>query len=175
MNIKNNINGINSIEKIMENILVEDDFNKMNGLINNGKGNINSEFLFPHTQIVKNAGFISVRKEALKPYIKVMTEEEFYEIVGATSNELSKQSGRYQEYLYGHYLEALELNDEGYIADVLKSAAEFKKNISYIKSLMNDKSFVTEWRKDFGSKSAIEIFISKGDMKIVNIVKERAT
>ncbi len=174
MNIEVNMNEINSVEKIISNILLENDFNQMNTLINKKTNSINSQFLFPNTIPVKNSNFISVNKNSIKPYSQIMTEEEFYETVEASKDGLSDNSRKYQEYLYGHYLEAVKLNDEGYIFDVLNKAAEFKTNMNYVKDLMKDIAFEKEWRKDFGNESAVEVLKRKGNLRIVNIVKERA-
>ena len=174
MNIEVNMNEINSVEKIVSNMLVENDFNQMNNLINKKESEINNKFLFPNVTGSENAGFVSIKKAGLKPFVKIMSEEEFFKIVGKTKRGLSSKSGRYQEHLYSHYLEAVKMNDEGYISDILHKALEFKTNLSYIKSLIKDEAFANEWRKDFGNESAIEIFKRKGNMRIVDIVKERA-
>ena len=80
---------------------------------------------------------------------------------------------KYQEYLYAHYLEAIKEQDEGYLSDVLTKAMEFQSNLKYVKSLMKNKRFVEEWRKDFRDETALEIFKHKGNLRIVNIVRER--
>lgn len=174
MNIEFNMNEINSVEKIVSNMFIENDFNQMNNLINKKDKDINNKFLFPNVTGSENAGFVSVKKSALNPYTNIITEEEFFKIVGKTKKGLSSKSGRYQEHLYSHYVEAVKMKDTGYISDILNMAVEFKTNLGYIKSLIKDKAFANEWRKDFGTESAIEIFKRKGNMRIVNIVKERA-
>ncbi len=174
MNIDVNMNEINAVEKIISDILVEKDFNQMNHIVNQKKNSVNSQFLFPNINVGDNTGFIAVKKNSIKPYIKVMTEEEFFEIMEASEKGISSKSGRYQEHLYGCYMQALKNNDEGYISDVLNMALEFKTNMENLKSLIEDKTFAKEWRKDFGSESAIEVLKRKGNMRIVNIIKERA-
>lgn len=173
MNIEVNLNEINSVEKIISNILIENDFNKLNENVNKKTKNANNKFLYPNS-IKENKEFVSIKKAELRPYATIMTEEDFYKIVGAEKRGLSKKSGIYQEYLYSHYIEAVEQNDEGYICDILNRALEFKTNLAYIKELMKNKTFADEWRKDFGSESAVELFKRKGSIRLVNIVKERA-
>lgn len=174
MDIEVNMNEINSVEKIISNILMETDFNQMNNLINKKGTEANKKFLFPNVTGNENAGFVSLDRNRLKTYVKVISEDEFFKIVGKTKRGISSKSGKYQEHLYGCYMEAVKMNDEGYISDILNLAVEYKTNLNYIKTLIKDEAFEREWRKDLGNESAIEIFKRKGDMRIINIIKERA-
>ena len=68
--------------------------------------------------------FISLDRNSFMPSSMQLTEEEFFNIVGATKKGISKKSGRYQESLYGHYLEAKQNNDSGYISDIFKCSLD---------------------------------------------------
>ena len=161
----------NSMERIAEKILNDTDFNSMNNLVNKYSEKINKKFLFPHIFDNSEPEFVSVEKNSFKPYIKLITEEEFFKIVGATKHGLSKKSGIYQEKLYGHYLEALNNADEGYISDIFSKAIEFQTNLNYVKSLQKNSAFKAEWAKNFGNTSPVEVFKTDGSLRLVNIIK----
>ncbi len=176
-NIEESLNEINIVENYISNILTDDNFNRLNVLQNTN--NVNSKNLFkePIFQAVsatnQNIEFISVDINSLEPYKNLISEKEFYKIVGFRNNKLSSRSGQYQESLFGHYLDAKENQDSGYISDVLNKAIVFQNNLNYVKSLMKNKRFMQEWRKDFGSLSPVVIFKQSGNLRKINIVKER--
>ena len=171
MNIEVNMNEIESVKEIISKVLTENDFNKTEGLVHNKKDS-SAKFIFPNGS--GNTNFVSLKKSSLKPYTKIMTEEEFYKIARVTKKGLSKKASKYQEFLYSNYKEALKLKDDGYILDILYKALEFKNNLEFVKKLVKDKNFKKEWKKDFGDTSAIEVFKNKGNLKIINIIKARA-
>ena len=120
-----------------------------------------------------NFEFISLDASAFLPSSMQLTEEEFFKIVGATKKGISKRSGRYQENLYGHYLQAKKENDFGYLSDVFSKAVIFKNNVSYVQTLMKKEAFMKEWRKNFGHQSPLSFLKNTGSLKQVNIVNER--
>ena len=154
---------VNTVENFISEILVEDNFYKLNSIIENEKSEKYGYF---------NAEFITINKEALEPYSNTISEKEFFKIVGVTKSGFSKRSGKYQESLYSHYIRAVAENDIGYITDILNKAIVFKNNLNYIKVLMNDKSFMREWRKNFGKESPINIFKESGNLRKINIINE---
>lgn len=173
MEIELKVNEINSVEKIITEVLDENDFYKMNGLVQNKNG-INNKFLFPNMAGNNEEMFVSVKRGNTKPFYKVISEDEFFKIIGVTKIGVSKRSSNYQKHLYSCYLEAIEQNDDGYISDILYKALEYQSNLNYVKSLNKNKTFVKEWRRDFTDETAVEVFKRKGNLRIVNIVKERA-
>ena len=64
---------------------------------------------------LENAEFISIDEDSLAPYASMISEKEFFKIVGANKKSIYKRSGKYQESLYSNYLEAKKELDEGYM------------------------------------------------------------
>lgn len=173
MNIEVDMNKINTVEKIISTVLIENDFNKLNNLVTSDDKELNCRLMLANLFGAENTCFISIKKSEQTPFLQILSEESFNNIIGVTKKGLSKKSGRYQEYLYGNYLKAVELQDKGYLSDVLYKTLEFRTNLEYVKSLMKNKNFVKEWRKDFITESAVDIFKHEGNLRIINIVKER--
>ncbi len=176
-NIETNLNEINIVENYISDILTNDNFNKLNIMQNNQNlnlGNAANEAIFKVlNEHNENIEFISVDKALFEPYKNLITEKEFYKIVGFNKNKLSARSGTYQESLFGRYLDAKESQDSGYISDILNKAIIFQNNLNYVKSLMKSKHFMKEWRKDFGNISPCTIFKQSGNLRKINIIKER--
>ena len=116
--------------------------------------------------------FISVDNDAVPPYSTILSEKEFFNIVGVVKRGISKKSGKYQESLYSYYLQAKKEKDIGYISDILNKAVIFRNNLNYIKTLQNKKAFMKEWRKNFGKISPAEHFKNTGSLRMINIIKE---
>lgn len=169
--IEINLNEISDVENIITDVLEQDNFLNLDyeleteteqfGLFN------------PIFEEEEDITFITVNKDALKPYVNSITEKEFFKIVGITKKGLSARSGRYQESLYGHYIQAVAENDAGYISDVLNKAIKFENNMKIVRSLSKNKTFMKEWRKDFGKESPLNILKHYGNLNLINIVKER--
>ncbi len=170
------LNEINTVEDYISNILHEENFTKLD-IINTqsvtlDKAKNNTAFQEINSNC-ENMEFISVDLNSLSPYKELITEKEFYKIVGFVNNKLSSRSGLYQENLFGHYLDAKENQDSGYIYDVLNKAIVFQNNLNYVKSLMKNKLFMAEWRKDFGKISPAVVFKHDGNLRRINIIRER--
>ncbi len=177
-NIEANLNEINDAETYITQILDKENFTKLNIAQNNQNINMNIAAKQPIFKIInesdENIEFISVDIDSLAPYTNTITEKEFYKIVGFKNNKLSSRSGLYQESLFGHYLDAKENQDPGYISDVLNKAIVFQNNLNYVKSLMKNKQFMKEWHVDFGNISPVTVFKHDGNLRKINIIKERS-
>ena len=163
-NIEIEFDEINTVENFISEILVEDNLYKLNSIIRDEETEKYSYF---------NAEFITINKEAIAPYSNTISEKEFFKIVGVNKTGFSKKSGKYQESLYSHYIRAVAENDNGYILDILNKAMVFENNLNYVKTLMNDKSFMKEWRKNFGKEKPINVFKESGNLRKINIVNEQ--
>ena len=163
-NIEINFEEINTVENFISEIMMEDNFYKLNSIIQNEGTEKYGYF---------NAEFITVNRDALAPYSNTISEKEFFRIVGVNKTGFSKRSGKYQESLYSHYIRAIAENDNGYILDILNKAIVFENNLNYVKVLMNDKAFMKEWRRNFGKESPLKIFKESGNLKKINIINER--
>ena len=122
---------------------------------------------------LENAEFISVDIDSIVPYSSMITEKEFFKIVGANAKTIYKRSGKYQESLYSNYLEAKMEQDKGYIVDVLAKAITLRNNIEYAESLTKDVKFMREWRRNFGKETPVNDVKNSGSLRRINIVKER--
>ena len=122
---------------------------------------------------LENAEFISVDIDSIAPYSSMITEKEFFKIVGANAKTIYKRSGKYQESLYSNYLEAKMEQDKGYIVDVLAKAITLRNNIEYAQSLTKDVKFMREWRKNFGKETPVNDVKNSGSLRRINIIKER--
>lgn len=175
-NIEISLNEVNTVESYISQILIEDNFNKLNYLQNRKSQNECSTYLQPSLRIQSDNGnleFISVDMNAFAPYSTIMSEQEFFRIVGVTKKGISARSGKYQESLYSFYLEALKEEDEGFISDILNKAVVFENNLNYVKRLAKNKSFMKEWRKNFGNESPINMFKNSGSLRKINIINDR--
>ena len=116
---------------------------------------------------LKNADFISVveKKEEL------LTEEEFFNLVGVHNKRLSSHAGRYQQSLYSHYMRAKREKDDGYRKDVLMKAQILKENIKEAEMLMQNEAFMREWALNVGRISPIRDLQENGRMRRINIVR----
>ena len=117
--------------------------------------------------LLQNLEFISVVKE--EP--EIMSEEDFFKIVGVKNKKLTSTARRYQRSLYGHYMCAKKENDEGYINDIFMKAKMFKENLDEVEKLMMNKSFMNAWVENVGHISPLEDLKENGRMMKVNIVK----
>ena len=122
---------------------------------------------------LENAEFISIDIDSLAPYASMISEKEFFKIVGANEKNIYKRSGKYQESLYSNYLEAKKELDKGYMVDVLAKAMTLRNNIEYAQSLTKDAKFMREWRRNFGNESPVSNIKKTGSLRRINIVKER--
>lgn len=171
-NIEANLNEFNNIEKLLPNIFMEENFNRLNYL-----QSTKTDFTFKtNISIIDNEekiDFVSVNSSSLAPFARILEKERFLKIVGATKKGISKRSGKYQESLYGYYLCALKENDEGFLSDILNKAVIFENNLNFVKALMRSKSFMKVWRKNFGKESPLHIFKNTGNLRKINMVRER--
>lgn len=162
-NVEINFDEINTVENFISEILVEDNFYKLNSILKTEETEKYNYF---------NAEFITINKDALTPYSNTISEKEFFRIVGVNKSGFSKRSGKYQESLYSHYIRAVAENDTGYISDILNKAIVFENNLNYVKVLMKDKSFMKEWRRNFGKENPINVFKDTGKLRKINIINE---
>ncbi len=140
---------------------------------------VNTECLI--SEILNNENFNSLnnlKKEPLKTIELIsinkdynINEKEFYVITDTGKRGVHKNTGNYQEKLYGNYKKAVEERDIGYIKDVLKKAIVFRNNVEEVKKLMKNKNFMKQWRKDVGRISPLKILKNTGKMKEINIIK----
>lgn len=167
-NTEASINEVNTVENFISEILLEDNFYQLNSIIKTEEIEEYNYF-----KPVENIDYISVNKDALAPYSNTISEKEFFRIVGVNKTGFSKRSGKYQESLYSHYLQAVAEDDKGYLLDILGKAIVFENNLNYVKMLMKDKHFMKEWRRNFGKESPVNVFKHSGDLRKINIVNER--
>ncbi len=156
----------NYVEDYVCKILEAENFNSLNYLKarkSENKGVIKSGDLT----------FLSVDTSAFAPYTTSITEKEFLKIVEANIEASYKRSGRYQRHLFAHYKKALELEDNGYIEDVLRKAIDLKQNITYAKVLMKNKKFMKEWRRNFANYTPLAEIKDSGGMRKINIILQR--
>ncbi len=174
--IESNIDETSALENYISQILAEDNFYKMNISYNQENENLNKKVYKQNLKIKnkssKDIEFICIDIDALMPYSNLITEKEFYKIVGVRNKKLLKRSGKYQESLYSNYLEAKKECDEGYISDILKKAIVFQNNLNYVKNLTKNKKFMKEWRKNFGKETPSKIFKNSGNLRKINIIHE---
>lgn len=120
-----------------------------------------------NVSFVKNAEFISVMENDLE----VLSEEEFFDLVGVCNKRLSSRSGRYQRSLYSHYMRAKREKDEGYRMDILLKAKILKENIQAARLLMNNELFMREWSRTVGTITPVRDLQENGRMRRINIVR----
>ena len=170
--IEDNLN----IEKYISEILNNQNFDSLNFLRMRESERTKSvieEQIINKTEELETAEFISIDIDAIAPYSSLITEKEFFKIVGANGKTIYKRSGKYQESLYSNYLEAKKEKDEGYLVDVLAKAIVLKNNIEYAKTLTKNSKFMKEWRKDFGRITPENEVKNSGTIKRINIIKSR--
>ena len=164
VDIEASLNETNSLEKYIGSILENENFNSLNYLqVQKGTNN--------RLRIIDNAEIITINIDGLAPYSTLITEREFFRIVGASPNRIYKNSGLYQEKLYGRYLEAKSLEDKGYIEDILRMAIVLDNNIKFVKTLMADKRFMKEWRRNYGSINPLFELKNTGKLKKINRIQ----
>ncbi len=160
---------VETVENAIQKVLKDDGFNSINNLLSSNYTKCDNDLL-KISGVNGNLEFISVDINALAPYSNLLSEKEFFKIVGLTKAGLSKRSGNYQQKLYLNYLEAKENKDEGYISDILNKAIVFRNNLNYIKSLCKKPAFMKEWRKNFGNESPVKLFKNTGCLRQINII-----
>lgn len=175
-NIDVNLEKISGVENYISQILAEDGFYKMNVSRNRKSENLNKKIYKQNIKIKdknnEEIEFICLDENSLLPYSNLITEKEFYKIVGVRNKKLLKSCGKYQESLYSNYLEAKKEQDEGYISDILQKAVVFQNNLNYVKTLSKNKKFMKEWRKNFGKETPTKVFKNNGSLRKINIVHE---
>ena len=112
----------------------------------------------------KTINFISVNRNEIN-------EKEFLKIVEANKKHSYKRAGLYQQSLFERYLDAKEMNDDGYIQDIFEKAVELKENFETINKLKENKAFRKEWKKNFGKITPESILKRTGSMRLINIIK----
>ena len=135
------LSSVETVKNAVSKVLADDGFNSLNNIlqVNNKPSN---KFDLKLSGVEGNLEFISVNKDFAAPYSKILSEKEFFKIVGLTKNGLSKRSGKYQESLFSNYLEAKDEQDNGYINDIFNKAVVFQNNLNYVKALMKKPSFM---------------------------------
>ncbi len=165
--IEGEVNKIeNYVEEYVCQILENENFDSLNHLQANKRENKNLK----NSNNVDDFTFISKDKDSLSPYSSLITEKEFYNIVEANEKDCYKNSGIYQQCLYSNYKYAVEINDKGYIKDVLEKAIIFNHNKGFVKALMSDKKFMKEWRRNFANYTPLAELKNTGTLKRINII-----
>lgn len=169
--IRNNteitLDEVGTVENFISEMLLDDNFYRLNSTLKSDETEKYSYF-----KPSENMDFISVNRDALAPYSNTISEREFFRIVGVNKSGFSKRSGKYQESLYSHYIQAIAENDMGYVSDILNKAMVFENNLNYVKMLMKNKTFMKKWRRNFGKETPISVFKHNGDLRKINIVNE---
>lgn len=156
---------ISNVENYICDILENENFDGLNHL--KGQNSLNSAVSINNTI----AQFVAIDVDSLAPYSNLITEKEFFRIVGSNGRTIYKRSGHYQESLFSNYLKAREEQDKGYIEDVLRKAIVFEYNLTYVKALSKDRKFMREWRKNFGKISPVFELKNSGNLKKINTIK----
>ena len=159
---------VNTVENFISELLTEDNFYRLNSAFKN-EGNASYNYYNTDGSIA----YITINKDGIAPYSNTISEKDFFRIVGVNKTGFSKKSGKYQESLYSHYIRAVAENDSGYLSDTLNKAIVFENNLNYVKMLTKDKSFMKEWRKNFGKENPLSVFKQSGSLRKINIVNER--
>lgn len=167
-NVQTDFNEISNIENFISKILGEENFDKLNHLKNDK--NITNRNKF-NNEVNSSLEFISIDSNSIKPYLNLISEKEFFKIVGASKKGLKKTSGKYQESLYSHYIQALAENDEGYISDVLKKAMILRENINETEELMKNEVFRKKWKENFETMDPVYVLKNTGSMKRINVIR----
>ena len=162
---------LDNVERFIGNVLEDESFNELNYLQVQKTNSLNFNILSKDTNLLTEAEFITLDIDSMAPYTKLISEKEFFKIVGAGKNGIFKNSGLYQESLYNHYIEAKLECDAGYIEDVLSKAVILSNNIKFVKYLMQDRIFMREWRRNFGNVSPLFELKNSGSLRKINIVK----
>ncbi len=116
--------------------------------------------------------FISLDQNNIKNSKILITESEFFKIIGVNKKGIYKNAGKYQESLYDNYKKALKENDKGYISDILIKAIIFKGHENLIKILMKNKEFMKKWHSNCGRISPMTILKNTGSIRKIEIIKE---
>ncbi len=156
----------NYVEEYISQILESENFDSMNHLQARKSKNRSLE----NSKNIDEFTFVSKDKNALNPYSSLITEKEFYKIVEANEIDCNKKSGIYQQCLFSNYKYAVEINDKGYIEDVLRKAIIFNHNRSFVKALMTNKKFMKEWRRNFANYTPLAELKNTGSLKRINII-----
>lgn len=165
VDIETTLSEVSNVENYICSILENENFDGLNYL--KGQNSLNSTVTINDTI----AQFVAIDVDSLAPYSNLISEKEFFRIVGSNGRSVYKRSGHYQESLFSNYLKAQEEQDKGYIEDVLRKAIVFEYNLTYVKALSENKKFMREWRKNFGKISPIFEFKNSGSLKKINTVK----
>ncbi len=163
-------NEIVGAEKYISKFMNDSNFENLNYLKKNRQ---NLGLSVNNYCFARNIEFISVNNEINTPYYNLMSEKEFFKVVGYSHNKLSQRCGFYQKSLFGHYLQAKAQHDNGYISDVLKKAIVLRNNIYYVKELMNNELFMKKWHRNYGRKSPLSVLKHSGNMTLINIINEQ--
>lgn len=164
-NFECKINELDNVEVFISKIVSNENFLKLN----NSSLEENKNELYGSNKISGN--FIAVNINSLKPFQSIMSQEEFFEITNANKKGISKKAGKYQEKLYGNFINAVNECDEGYISDVLNKAKIFKQNKLEIEALITNKKFIKEWRHNFGNLSPLTVINNTGNMHKINYIR----
>ena len=86
-NVQTDFNEISNIENFISKILGEENFDKLNHLKNDK--NITNRNKF-NNEVNSSLEFISIDSNSIKPYLNLISEKEFFKIVGASKKGLKK-------------------------------------------------------------------------------------
>ena len=73
------------------------------------------------------------------------------------------------------YLEAKNENDLGYMQDILTKAMAFENCLSYTKILSKNKRFLREWKENIREFTPLAEVKNTGNLKKINIIRNRIT
>lgn len=165
IDIETTLAEVSNVENYICSILENENFDGLNYL--KGQNSLNAAVDIKNTL----AQFVAIDIDSLAPYSNLISEKEFFKIVGSNGKTIYKRSGHYQESLLSNYLKAKEEQDKGYIEDVLRKAIVFEYNLTFVKVLSKNKKFMHEWRRNFGKISPMFEFKNSGNLKKINTIK----
>ena len=169
--IETSLKEINNIESFVAGSIDSTDFNKLNKLIKNEPA-LKTINVFKDTER-KEAQIISVSTENYNPYAEMISEKEFFKIVGFKNGKISARSGYYQRSLLSNYLKAKEEKDFGYIKDVLEKAMTLDNYLKYGRVLSRNRKFMKEWKQNISDCSPLESIKNSGNIRKINVIRNR--
>lgn len=171
LDIETSLNDVNNIESFFSSSVDSVDFNCLNVLI---EGNFGfGKMKIPAENGSAEVKIISVSTENYNPYSELISEKEFFKIVGYRNGKISSRSGNYQKKLLSHYLVAKEEKDFGYIKDVLEKAVILDNYLKFGKVISKNRKFMKEWKQNISEFSPLQTIKHKGNIKIINVIRNR--
>lgn len=171
MEIETGLKEVNNIEAFVSSSLDSIDFNAWNVFIK-------KEPAYKTVNILKSGGnieaqMVSISTENYNPYSELISEREFFSIVGYKNGRVSLRSGYYQKKLLSNYFQAKKEKDFGYIRDVLEKAIMLDNYIKYGKVISKNRKFMKEWKRNITEFSPLETIKNSGNIRKINVIRNR--